>query len=415
MDSKRTVRSGLIGFLIALAAPSVLAAATQSPSPAAAGSVDPLVARQTAHPSGFPRILVLDDPGSPLVTFRLSVPLAPGVDAAAAAPIILALAEERIRGSAATLGAQIDFGATAFSVAYTVTGALADLDHLTYLLRQATAAPRPGEGFAVARSVLEGRLTRIGETGEGRIEAELRSQAAPEEASVAEVRNRLRRLELADVERIWEESHRPEQMTLVVVGDVAMPVLLAALSGLGAAPPPGPALPPLQPSLPSPDRPDLLRRWYGFGWSSSPTLDPRTAVAGALAARHLREERSGYEAYVRLWEGRHHDVLAVVGTAYPRDAAALHRRLSALPTELAETLDAGVVREVVERLRWTMMGQSRTPWGRANLVGRFFDTGAGPDAARRYIEEMRGLTADDMRSYLLELAGTPPVVAEVGP
>lgn len=406
----RTLRLGLAGFLLGLTAPLGI----QGQSTVAAPSSDPLIARESAHPSGFPRILVLDAPGSALVTFRLSVPIDPGVDAATVAPILMALAEDRIRGSAATLGAQIEVGSSATALSYTVTGALVDLDHLTYLLRQATAAPRASEGFAAARTDLEARLARIGETGEGRVESELRGQAAPDEASVGEVRNRLRRLEFADVERVWRDSHRPPRMTLVVVGDVATPVLLAALSGLGATPPPDPPSLPMSPSTAPPDRPDLLRSWSGFAWASSPTLDPRAPVAASLAARFLREERSGYEAYVRLWEGRNQDVLAVVGSGYGGDATALRRRLASLPSDLAADLDAAAVDEVVERLHWTLLGQARTPWGRAALVGRFLDAGASPDAARRYLDELRALTVDDLRSYLEQLAARSPSTAEAG-
>lgn len=411
MDSMRTLRLGFAGLLLGFTAPLGIQGQTPGAAPAAP---DPLVAMESAHPAGFPRILVLDAPGSALVTFRLSVPIDPGVDAATVAPILMSLAEDRIRGSAATLGAQIEVGASASALSYTVTGALVDLDHLTYLLRQATAAPRASEGFAAARNELEARLTRIGETGEGRVESELRGQAAPGEASVAEVRNRLRRLEFADVERIWSDSHQPPRMTLVVVGDVATPVLLAALSGLGATPRPDPPSLAMPPSPPAPDRPDLLRRWSGFAWSSTPTLDPRAVVAASLAARYLRENQSGYEAYVRLWEGRTADVLAVVGSGYGGDATTLRRQLASLPADLAASLDAAIVDEVVQRLHWTLLGQARTPWGRANLVGRFLDTGATPDAARRYLDDLQALTVDDLRSYLTELAATSPSTAEAG-
>ncbi|MBT8335099.1 MAG: hypothetical protein KJO11_00750, partial [Gemmatimonadetes bacterium] len=170
----------------------------------------------------------------------------------------------------------------------------------------------------------------------------------------------------------------------------------------------------LPPSPPVRDRPDILRQWYGFAWRSSPTFDPRAVVTAALAARQLRDERDGYEAYVRLWEGRSHDVLAVVGSAYPRDAAALRRRLQALPTTLAASVDDASVRSIVRRLQWNVLSQARTPWGRANLVGRFLETGAPPDAARRYVDALVDLTADDVRAYLEALADDDPVAVREG-
>jgi predicted Zn-dependent peptidase len=375
---------------------------------------DYLVARESVHPTGFPRILILDAPGSPLVTFRLSVPIEPSVDAATAAPILQSMAHARIIGIATTLGAQIEAGSSAHGISYTVTGALADLDQLTFILRQATQAPQASQGFAAARGALEMQLARIGETGEGQVETQLRARATPGDPSVSDVRERLRRLSFYELEAFWRASHDPQTMTLVVVGDVSTPSLLAALSGLGADTGTEPPREPLLPSPPNRDRPDLLRRWMGFAWATRPTLDPRSVVAASLAARHLREQRDGYEAYVRLWEGRDSDVLAVVGSAYGRNATALRRRLSALPGDVAGALDDTEVRAVIDQLHWSLLAQARTPWGRANLVGRFLDAGDTPDAARRYLDALLALTPDDVRAFLATISASTPTTVEVG-
>ncbi len=411
MSTLRFAVSGL-GF-IALLSGGVRA--QELPAPATTSiAPDYLVARESVHPAGFPRILILDAPGSSLVTFRLSVPIAASVDAATAAPVLQSMASARISGTATTLGAQIEAGSSAHAISYTVTGALADLDHLTFILRQATQAPRASQGFAAARGALEAQLARIGETGEGQVEAQLRAAATPGEPSVADARDRLRRLSFYDLEAFWRASHVPQQMTLLVVGDVSTPALLAALSGLGAEMSAEPPREALAPSPPNTDDSDLLRRWLGFAWGTSPTLDPRAVVAASLAARYLREERDRYEAYVRLWEGRNSDVLAVVGSAYGRDATALRRRLAALPADVAGASDDSTVREVIDQLHWTLLAQARTPWGRANLVGRFLDAGASPDAARRYLDALHALTPDDVRSFLGTLAASSPTTIEVG-
>lgn len=409
------VRFGLFGALVLIGTAGPVHAQDVSPPPVESAPVatpDPLVARESVHPTGFPRILILDDPGSPVVTFRLSIPVEPTVDAATAAPILQRMAEERIAGSARTLGAQIEAGASANAISYTITGAVADLDHLTYILRQATRAPQASQGFAAARGQLEATLTRIGETGEGQVESQLRARATPGDASVADVRERLRRFSFFDVEAFWRASHRPEQMTLIVVGDVATPPLLAALSGLGAQSEAEPPREPTPPSPPTRDRPDLLRRWLGFAWTAGSTLDPRAVVVASLAARHLRDERDRYEAYVRLWEGRASDVLAVVGSSYPQNAAALERRLSGLPSELAQSEDAEI-REVIQQLEWSLLAQARTPWGRATLVGRFLEGGGSPDGARRYVDSLRALTPDDVRGFVSSLGATSPSRVEV--
>ena len=408
-------RISRLGRLLLVAASiSATASSVRAQAALPADSFDLLVARESADPTGLPRILILDAPGAALVTLRLSVPVDPGVDATTAAPILQRLAVNRMAGTAGTLGAEVETGSSASALSYTVTGALADLDHLAFVLRQATSMPRASEGFAAARGELEANLDRIGETGEGRVEAELRGRSNPAEASIAEVRERVRRLTFADVENVWRATHDPERMTLVVVGDVATPILLAALTGLGAPRTPDPPTAPRQPSPPIRDRPDILRQWHGFAWSSRPTFDPRAVVAASLASRHLREQRDGYEAYVRLWEGRDQDVLAVVGSAYGRDGTALRQRLAALPGTLANELDETSVRDAVRRLQWNLLSQARTPWGRANLVGRFLETGAAPDAARRYLDTLAALTADDVRAYLGELSGATPIAVREG-
>ena len=53
-----------------------------------------------------------------LVTLRLSVPVDPGIDAATAAPILRRLAMNRIAGTAATLGAEVEAGASASALSY---------------------------------------------------------------------------------------------------------------------------------------------------------------------------------------------------------------------------------------------------------------------------------------------------------
>ena len=409
-----TLRSAVFGLGFIALSGCDLGAQELPPTAAPPTAPDYLVARESVHPTGYPRILILDAPGSSLVTFRLSVPVDASVDAVTAAPILQSMARARVIGTTTTLGAQIETGASAHAISYTVTGALADLDHLTFVLRQATQAPRASQGFAAARGVLEAQLARIGETGEGQVETQLRAAASPGDPSVAEARERLRRMSFYDLEAFWRASHVPERMTLLVVGDVSTPSLLAALAGLGAEMGAEPPREPLAPSPPNRDRPDLLRRWLGFAWGTTPTLDPRAVVAASLAARYLRDERDGYEAYVRLWEGRNSDVLAVVGSAYGREATALRRRLAALPGEVAGAVDDATMREVIDQLHWTLLAQARPPWGRANLVGRLLDPGATPDAARRYLDALRALTPDDVRSFLETLSATTPTTVEVG-
>lgn len=400
----------------ALTAPGVAAplagqgGADVAPAPGAAA----LTARELVNPLGTPRILILDEPEGDLVSFRLSVPVPAEVDAATAAPILQRMAEQRMAGTAATLGARVEAGSTAQALTYTVTGALADLDHLTFLLRQATRAPRANEGFRSARNEVESRLTRLGETGAGRLEARLRAQAAPGEPSLAQVRERIRSFGFGDLLRVWQATHEADAMTLVVAGDVSMPVLLAAISGLGDPGEPGAMEAPPRPSPPVRDRPDILRGWFGVAWPAPRPLDPRSAVAAVLASRWMEAEQRDYEAYVRLWEGRRGDVLAVLGTAYDRGDAGMRRTVRSLPTSLADSLDPDTVAEIGRRLALNLLAQARTPWGRVNAVGRFIDAGLAPDAAARWVAEVEGVDVEAVRGWLRDAAGGRSVSAEAG-
>jgi predicted Zn-dependent peptidase len=372
------------------------------------------VARELVDPAEMPRILVLDDPGSELVSFRLSVPMPPRVDVATASPVLRRMAEARMAGPAANLGARVEAGSTAQALTYTVTGALADLDHLAFLLRQATRAPRADEGFRSVRNEVEARLTRLGETGAGRLEAQLRATASPGEPSVSDVRGRIRSFGFGDLLRVWEETHVPDRMMLVVGGDVSMPVLLAAVAGLGDPGEPGPMEAPPAPSPPVRDRPDLLRGWFGAAWRLPRRLSPPAAVAAVLASRHLEAQRDDFEAYVRLWEGREGDLLAVFGTAYNRGDAAMRGSIRSLPSELAEGLDDREVAVVARRLALNLLAQARTPWGRVNAVGRFLDAGMEPDAAARWIAEVQSLNAASLRSWLAGTMQNGGATAEAG-
>jgi hypothetical protein len=158
-----------------------------------------------------------------------------------------------------------------------------------------------------------------------------------------------------------------------------------------------------------------LRRWHGAAWATSGPLDPRAAVAALLLARRLREERSGYEAQVRLWETPERSVLAVVGAAYPRQAAELARRLSGLLEATAADLAAGEGEETARRARRDLLLQARTPWGRVHLVGRFLDAGFDAEAVTGYLDTLAGLDDDAVRTFLTELAASRTYTAEVRP
>lgn len=372
-----------------------------------------LAAHDVVHSDRGPRIFVA--PGDrDRVTLRLSVPLGPELDHRAAAPLLLRLAEARTRGIADAVGAQFEFGASVHALAYTVTGATRDLDQLAYLLRLASRDPGLAEGLPAARAREAALQTRLAETGEGRLEASLLSLGAPDAPTLERVRDRIRTFSQADLRRVWRETHPPRVMTVLVVGDVETPPLLAALEGLGAetsAPPiaPGPVSPP-----PAPTQGDLLRSWYGVAWRVEPALDPRTAVLAALTSRWLRDRADAFEAHVRVWEGRDSDVVAVLGSAFDRGSRSMRGALDGWARAVADDASDGDVLETSQRLGLQLRLQSRTPAGRAHLIGRFIDAGGSPDAAARYVARLEAVHLSDLRAFVSSVAATAPDVARVG-
>ncbi len=383
-----------------------------------AGPHDPLVPDSSFHAPGFPRIVRLSAPAPGVVTFRLSIPLDESPAEAGAGRMLERLAHGRIEGPAATLGARVETGRTPWGLVYTVTGPAADLDHLVFLLREATRAPTADEGtLHRERVALDEGLRRLEETGGGRVEAQLRGAVTPGHPPIEGTRGTLPRLNASLLRDVWARSHHPEGMTLLVVGDVADPVLLATLAGLGAepglaAPPPlaGPA-----PAAPAPGRVETLRQWHGRAWSAAEPLDPRAALVAVLLSRHLRDEDRTYEAQIRLWETPDHTVVAAVGAAYPARAGALRTRLDQMLATTAAELTESEVRQVAETARRDLLLQARTPWGRAHLVGRFLDAGLSGGAARGYLDRLGALDVATVRGFIDQLASSPPARAEVRP
>lgn len=380
--------------------------------------VDPLVPDSVLRAPGFPAIVRLPAPTRGVVTLRLSIPLRETPREAGAGRLLEALARERMSGPAATLGAQMETGRTPWGLVYTVSGPVADLDYLVYLLREAARFPGADEGRLVPeRRALDEALRRLEETGGGRVEAALRQGATPGQPPVEGTRGSVVSLSAGLLRDVWARSHHPDSMTLVVLGAVADPVLLATLAGLGAgadvtAPPAldGPA-----PTSPPPGRVETLRRWYGAAWSTAGPLDPRAAVAAVLLSRHLRQDATDYEAQVRLWETPDRTVLGVVGAAYPARFAALRSRVDGLLAATAGELEPGEVAGVAARARRDLLLQARTPWGRVHLVGRFLDAGLSGGAARAYLDQLATLDDASIRAFLTAMAAAAPVRAEVRP
>ncbi|MEE2847783.1 MAG: hypothetical protein VX956_15035 [Gemmatimonadota bacterium] len=153
-----------------------------------------------------PRVTLLHADGGGVAALRLSVPFIESAAEAGAGRMLAALAEQRMAGPAHQIGARVSASRTPWGLAYSVEGADVDLEHLTYLLRLATAEPRPERGVVDAiRAELTVDLERQAESPGDRLLFDLRRAAAPELA-VARITSDLlrdgKRRDLA--EDMWE-------------------------------------------------------------------------------------------------------------------------------------------------------------------------------------------------------------------
>lgn len=390
--------------------------ATGAPEPPAMIPADPLVPDTILAPPERPRIVVLRAPGSPVIALRLFVPVAEAPSEAGAGRMLQVLGTNRARGLAGATGARVEGARTPWGIVYTVQGAVHDLDYLAYLLRIAVAEPALDrvDVQRVRNQLLD--EARVGEeTPAGRIAGSLRSQAAPDVSPLGGTTASLARLTRGALREVWSRSHRASDLTLLAVGDVPPELLLTSVQGMGA--PPGPA--PEPPSAPAPtvqpNRVQVLRSWYGQAHVIADARDPRAEVAALLVARRLREEPGPFEARVELWDLDSRKALAAVGAAYSRSAGAMRTRVSGIVGETAEVVGDEEIREAVARVRAETLFAARTPGGRASLVGRLLDHTGDPDAARRYVDGLEGLTPEAVRTFLRELADGRVVRAEVRP
>jgi len=395
------------------------AVAANAAAPRAAGaqaSRSALAPDTVLAPTGGPRIVLLTSPGEGVAALRLAVPLREGPAEAGAGMLLQDLALERMRSLARPVGAKVGAARTPWGLAYSVVGAEADFEYLAYLLREAVAPPDvEGPAFQEARLRLLGEAAEAVETPARRVAAELRAQVAPDLPPLAGTPASVQALGGARVREVWMRTHQASAMTLLVSAPVAPEVVLAATRGMGA--PEEGVAPPLDAPLAAPRAPEpqTLRSWYGEAWTASAPGDPGNLVIASLVADHLRKNPQGTQASVELWELPGRAVLAVIGSALGRDAAALRRTVSGALAAVRSSLDAQSVAAAVAAVRRDLLLESRTSAGLVALVGRALDAEGDPWAAERQREALLSLDEGAVRALLDALLRQAPRSAHVRP
>ncbi len=362
-----------------------------------------------------PRVTLLHADGGGVAALRLSVPFIESAAEAGAGRMLAALAEQRMAGPARQIGARVSASRTPWGLAYSVEGADVDLEYLTYLLRLATAEPRPERGVVDAiRAELTVDLERQAESPGDRLLFDLRRAAAPELTPLAGSPGSLRLLDEARLRAVWRKSHQSASMSLVAVTAASPPALLAMLEAIG--------LPAdrMADSLATPDpqetgaSPLLLRSWYGEALVDHALADPHAAVAAYLISQNIARSGTGVEVGVRLWQLRDRTLIVVAGAARSRrTAASIREAVQAALGDAVSSLDACVIEDAVDRVGREYRTRARSPGGLVEQVGRMADSTDGASDALQYLAGLARVTAASLSEYLDGLG--PPFVVELLP
>jgi hypothetical protein len=382
----------------------------------------PLAARAQASDAAFtpdtvlqmpggPRIVVLrSDPGG-VAALRLSIPFVETAAEAGAGRMLAALAERRMAGVARQVGSRVSASRTPWGLAYSVEGAEADLDYLAYLLRLATAQPRPENGIVeLIRAELILDLERQDESPGDRLLADLRRATAPDLSPLGGSHSSVRLLDQARLRAVWQRTHLAPSMSLVAMTSASAVTLLAMLEQIG--------LPKVEVTEPmnAPDSGVVNRgppppgSWYAEARVDHAVADPHAAVAAHLLAQNAAGSGTGLDLSVRVWQLRDRSLLVVAGTALSRPAITSLKEtvLSAL-ADFSDSLDAHQVALAVGRVGREYRARARTPGGLVEQVGHMADRTGGSSDASLYLAGLGRVTAESLAAYLDGL-GAPVAV-----
>ncbi len=396
----------LLGLVLLVAAP--LAAHAQASDAA-------FVADTILQIPGGPHVVVLQgDPGG-VAALRLSIPLVESAAEAGAGRMLAVLAERRMVGAARRIGARVSASRTPWGLAYSVEGAEVDLDYLMYLLRLATAEPRPESGVVEAiRAEFIVDLERRAESPGDRILADLRRAAAPELVPLAGSLGSVALLNEAQLRAVWRRTHRSPSMSLVAMTSTSATALLSMLEAIGL--PDGMVADPPDTSDTGAERvgPLPLRSWYGEARVDHSVADPHAAVAAHLIAQNAAEVGPGFELGVRLWQLRDRTLLVVAGAAVSRQSGpSLSDAVHTLLVDVNASLDPRRVAVAVDRVGLEYRTRAGTPGGLVEQVGRMADSTGGSSDALQYLASLARVTVESLAAYLDGLAA--PVAARLLP
>jgi hypothetical protein len=370
---------------------------------------------ETLTPPGGPTIAIFRSVPPEVVSVRLFVPIEETPAEAGAGQLIQIQAQDRMRTLALRIGARAEVHRTPQGLVYEVSGAVADLDFLGWILREGLRPP-PSETFEDARRRAHADLDWRLETPQGVLYLRVREALAPDVPSVAGTAGGLARLDPFRVETVWAKTHLRENVRLVVAGRVATELILATVADLGLpSAGPVPELPAAQDTgSPRPD-PQVNRFWVVEARSLPDGSEAAALVAGRWIAEVLREDGGDFEVGVELWDIGRGRALIVSGAAFPRSRTAMVGRVESALTDAASRLTEDRVRVLSELVRSQILLDARTPWGLTELVGQAWDAGHGPEGLESLLGELERLGYPQVSGLLQSLAASPAIREELQP
>ncbi|MEZ4416270.1 MAG: hypothetical protein R3E10_11045 [Gemmatimonadota bacterium] len=366
-----------------------------------------------------PRITLIRRPEDPRVALRWFVPVHEEEAQAGAGRVLALLAQRRAESYGERLGATLTVRRTPAGIAYSVAGSRLDLDHLFDVLRVAMGPPEsdPVLTRRARASALE-QIDRDLESAERNLASRLAGSVCPGSPPIHGTRATLAELDGSSLQPLWERTHQtPAATQLVVVGDLPIEVILAALPRADGndlmQPRPGRLYAgTAQPNQPG--RPQVLRQWYGESRPAGSAADPRGAVAARLLGRQIGRMDSGVELTLELVDAGCTTALVILGGAYRQSAPRLRRAVETLITNTRDRITEGDVTDVALEIRRSWVRRSATPEGVAELVGGFEESDGRGSDAESYLGILVRIDRQTMIEYFDALLATPPVRAELG-
>ncbi len=356
-------------------------------------------------PEHGPQVAVLRTPGSGSTTVHVSVRFDETADEAGWGLYLRDLMEDELEATLSPIGARLEANRSRAGLTYSVSGPTAEFEHLAHGLREAMR-PRAPDPLRLRRIIASRREAARLEAGTalGALRRELRAELGTAPALPSPPPS----VSASRLEGFWHRTHRRSRIRIVVVGDVAPVVALAALKGIGSshegpAPPaqnpPGGPVPSSRSPRPSEASPQVLRHWIGLGFAAPEPRDPRTRVAAWLWLDAL-EAGGRIEATIEVRDLGEREVLIATGAAYPAGRGALRSLFSGLAEGISGSLTPATLERSVKRARLAFLMEARTPWGLAETVGDHWDASGDPAAASRFLERLDAIDPSAMARFL---------------